>query len=66
MTTNRAVCPQCGRWLTTIATMITGYCERCLLPETARKECPLLFAEYDAAVRAEKEKLTRPRRRSRQ
>ena len=42
-------CKTCHRWLTTMATIITGYCERCLLPEAARKECPLLFA--DAAGR---------------
>lgn len=47
-------CPTCGRWLTTISTMITGYCERCLLPEAARKECPLLFAAYYAANEKEK------------
>jgi len=47
-------CASCHRWLTTISTMITGYCERCLLSEAARKECPLLFAKYYAASEKEK------------
>lgn len=38
-----SICKTCHRWLTTIATLITGQCERCLLPESAD---PKLFEAY--------------------